>query len=120
MKMKNLIIILLVSLMVVLLSACSENPLIGEWEMIDEDGLVTSYEFKNNKDFVMKLSGLELSPYISSMTFDGTYKISKNTLTITMEVSATMDGDYSYEINDDNLTLTNSSGEKEIFTRKVK
>lgn len=86
--------------------ASQEELLQGKWE--DDYGL-SSYEFDDG-DVTIGALGME---------FEGTYEIDGNRLTITYEVmgyDTTLE--YTFEVNGDELTLTDSSSSTGVYKRK--
>ena len=83
-----------------------EELLEGRWE--DEYGL-SSYEFDDGDCEIGALG----------MTFEGTYEVSGNSLTITYEVlgyETTLE--YTFEVNGDTLTMTDTDGNSADYIRK--
>jgi hypothetical protein len=109
MKTKKLASIMLLGLLLVTLSSCGGNPLVGTWEA-NTFGITTTMEFKN--DGTMTLSTLGFS-------IQAKYSVSGNQVTLTMEngytdISSMPVGTSTFSISGDQLLMDG------IIYKKVK
>lgn len=125
--------ILLILLMIVsagFLSGCNEDKgtfqsdeekLIGTWTYsINNNGTTinTSYVFLSNKKLEILFSYYINSSAIGdSIRSNGTWNITDNKLIMILE-NETVISNYSFSNNDKTLTITESSGNTSVFTKK--
>ncbi len=107
--MKKLFNILIITIMMFSLVACSQDgSIIGKWHPNGEDESFY-FEFKDKNELVIGMSGL---------TAEGTYTIEDNKITIKVSMlgQTILDEEGTYKINGDTLTITiNDSPQK--YTR---
>ena len=99
-----LIVIIVVSIFLIFKLKNSKNIFLGTWK--SEGG--TIYEFKKNKEGVMKTS-------LSKYKF--TYKIIKNTISIDFEDKKAIDTDYEFSCKKDKCEMKSDRG-KFIFNKQ--
>ena len=130
--MKKIAILLIVLMIASIdfLSGCNEDKvavqsdeekLIGTWTYsinFNETTINTSYVFLSNKTLEIFFSYYINSSAIGdNIRSNGTWNITDNKLIMILE-GETVISDYSFSNNDKTLTITESSGNTSVFTKK--
>ena len=96
---KKICVLLTVMVMTFILASCGSTTIVGTWTM-EQDGTTTEYTFNEDQTGQINMAGI---------TLDTSYAIEGDKITITMKVlGQEQKMEYTYQINKDALTLTDS------------
>lgn len=95
--MKRFLVCLVAVISIFLVTGCGKNAIVGTWEGTSNDGLKTTFEFKNDGKVA----------YDNEYGFNstGTYKLKGSTITIKLETWE-KEKEYKFEIKNNKLSLT--------------